>query len=319
MPDVLVLGGGPAASAAAILVARDRGLDVVVVAARASPRPGETLHPGAEALFDRLGVTAAIDAMAPIRHPGHRVVWGDRASEERFGAERGEAWRGYQLEGPALDATLAAEARRVGVRWIEGTARVDREGTGWRVTTDDASLVAPWLVDATGRRRVLAQRLRLPVRRVGPVRVVHWGHVRGELDELGELPVLRGTRDAWTWLARVRDRRIAWSRVFRDRRRRDARPELLRDLPPDGADGAADATSSIVDDAAGPGYFVVGDAAARLDPLSSHGVLRALMSGMMAAHVLGAPDGAEAYRGWLRTWFDADHARLASFYDELGW
>jgi flavin-dependent dehydrogenase len=36
---------------------------------------------------------------------------------------------------------------------------------------------------------------------------------------------------------------------------------------------------------AGPGYFLMGDAAALLDPASSNGVLRALMSGMFAAHL----------------------------------
>ena len=35
---------------------------------------------------------------------------------------------------------------------------------------------------------------------------------------------------------------------------------------------------------AGAGWFIVGDAAATLDPTSSHGVLKALLSGMTAGH-----------------------------------
>jgi len=63
----------------------------------------------------------------------------------------------------------------------------------------------------------------------------------------------------------------------------------------------------------GQGYFVVGDAAAVLDPSSSHGVLKALMSGMMAAHLIGRIyAGAEeeraraAYQSWGSGWFDHD-------------
>lgn len=58
------------------------------------------------------------------------------------------------------------------------------------------------------------------------------------------------------------------------------------------------------------GYFIVGDAAVVLDPAGSHGVLRALMSGMMAAqtsmHVLaGAVDedaAAHHYCDWMAAW-----------------
>jgi hypothetical protein len=45
-----------------------------------------------------------------------------------------------------------------------------------------------------------------------------------------------------------------------------------------------DVSSSIANPTAGPGYFLAGDAASIVDPLSSHGILKALMSGMKAAH-----------------------------------
>jgi flavin-dependent dehydrogenase len=48
----------------------------------------------------------------------------------------------------------------------------------------------------------------------------------------------------------------------------------------------ADVTWRIISPAAGPGFFLVGDAVAVLDPASSHGVLKALMTGMMAAHLI---------------------------------
>jgi len=87
----------------------------------------------------------------------------------------------------------------------------------------------------------------------------------------------------------------------------------------------ADVTWRFVPASAGRGYFVAGDAAAVLDPAASHGVLRAMMSGVMAAHVISKVtsgvltenDGVRHYRGWLKTWFDHDVQRLRELYREL--
>jgi flavin-dependent dehydrogenase len=96
-------------------------------------------------------------------------------------------------------------------------------------------------------------------------------------------------------------------------------------LIPVGRTRGADVTWRIVSQPAGPGYVCVGDAAAVLDPASSHGVLKGLMSGMMAAHVISldlsgnASPGvaAEAYITWLREWFQADASELRRMYQEL--
>ena len=76
---------------------------------------------------------------------------------------------------------------------------------------------------------------------------------------------------------------------------------------------------------AGSGWLMVGDAAATLDPTSSHGVLKAVVSGMMAAHLIAgilkqnAPvaEAAEAYQDWLAGWFRHDAAELSAFYRAL--
>ena len=78
----------------------------------------------------------------------------------------------------------------------------------------------------------------------------------------------------------------------------------------------------MVERPAGPGYVCVGDAACVLDPAASHGVLKALMSGMMAAHVIaervaGGASGDQAiraYTSWLTRLFRADVAALTELY-----
>ncbi|MGH6664108.1 MAG: NAD(P)/FAD-dependent oxidoreductase [Pseudolabrys sp.] len=73
------------------------------------------------------------------------------------------------------------------------------------------------------------------------------------------------------------------------------------------------------------GWFMVGAAAALLDPTCSHGVLRAIVSGMTAGDLIAAAlhgnapadAAAAAYQDWFAGWFDADAARLSQFYRDL--
>ena len=77
---------------------------------------------------------------------------------------------------------------------------------------------------------------------------------------------------------------------------------------------------------AGAGWFIVGDAAATLDPTSSHGVLKALLSGMTAGHMIAASlankapaiEISDAYSKWIAACFMTDATRLRAFYRDIG-
>ncbi len=66
----------------------------------------------------------------------------------------------------------------------------------------------------------------------------------------------------------------------------------------------------------------MGDAAVILDPASSHGVLRAVMSGMFCAEIAAAiasgslseNEALTAYRAWMEQQFDHDCERLRALY-----
>ena len=100
------------------------------------------------------------------------------------------------------------------------------------------------------------------------------------------------------------------------------RPPQLLDFYPDGPSRGEEVTWRISETLAKDSWFLMGDAAAVLDPASSHGVLKALMSGMQVAHLLtqclqGRLTSAIAtqhYSQWLRTWFDSDVSRLRELY-----
>jgi hypothetical protein len=106
----------------------------------------------------------------------------------------------------------------------------------------------------------------------------------------------------------------------------DWMPDELRSLPPLGRSRGAAMAWRLATPVAQPGWFMAGNAAAVLDPTSSGGVLKAIMSGMMAAH-RGAPviagsvpadAAAEANGNWVADWFAPDATRLAPFYRGLG-
>lgn len=73
---------------------------------------------------------------------------------------------------------------------------------------------------------------------------------------------------------------------------------------------------------------MVGDAAAVLDPASSHGVLKAVLSGMLAARAITETPSfddavARSYSDWVHYQFEHDVAGLRDLYDRLpnppGW
>jgi flavin-dependent dehydrogenase len=76
---------------------------------------------------------------------------------------------------------------------------------------------------------------------------------------------------------------------------------------------------------AGPGYFIAGDAAAAVDPASSHGILRAILSGIMAGsfaartirHRIDEATAARCYKEWVSRLFNHDVTRLREMYTRL--
>lgn len=326
---VIIIGAGPGGCAAAIQLLK-AGIEVTLLEAEIFPRhrPGESLHPGVEPILKSLGIFKEVEAAKFHRHPGCLNAWNGDARFESFGSDSQGQWFGYQAWRSEFDAILLNEAIRCGatvqqqcrvrkIRTSDGSSRLIVESSSGQWEAD-------WVLDGTGAQAIVARSLGIgTTRHSGPL-TAHYGYVdHSELNTNFEIPLLRRDDSKWTWIAQVTPSCCAWVTVHFSTRARGECPPELKNCPAVRATRGCDVTWRIRDHLAAPGWMLLGDAAAVLDPASSHGVLRALMSGMQAAHLLKRVRDmpisqhtiANHYDQWLREWFLNDIARLKELYE----
>lgn len=310
MPEVLVLGGGPAGSAAALLLTR-WGHDVLLVTrSRArSAELAESLTPSCQKLFDLLDVSRIVDAAGFVRSTGNTVWWGsDETRVETFA----DGARGWQVTTAALERVLLDAVRSSGVEVMEQA-----------LTAEEALQIhAAMRLDCTGRAGLLARSL--------GGRCYEEGHRTVALAatwtrESWPVPdpthtLIESYADGWAWSVPI-DRTRRSVAVMVDpgttSMTRDAGAEaayraeiaktrrfagLLAGAVLAGEPAGWDASMYASSQYAGEDWLLVGDAASFVDPLSSAGVRKALGSGWLAAicthTVLTRPGMAETARAF---------------------
>jgi flavin-dependent dehydrogenase len=329
--DMLIVGGGPAGTAAAIHAAQS-GLRTTLMERLTFPRdrPGETLHPGVQVLFRQLGVERQVAAESAIRHDSVVVEWGGKATTQMFGSDSDGHWRGYQIFRSRLDAILIERARQVGVCVLQpagAVAALVEDGRVCGVRASIGTLRAGFVIDATGQSSWLTRQLKLEIRTASPPLRAIYGYYTCGAGTIGQSPRLIANAEGWTWTAEIQPGRVQFTHVplFQSKRKK-AILHLPSSLCAAEELRGADVTWRCVSSPAGPGYFIAGDAATVLDPSSSHGVLRALMSGMMASYatkrVLSEENServaAQQYNRWMENWFAHDVRSMSGMYQQLG-
>jgi len=312
--DVLVIGGGPAGSSVAALLA-ERGRRVVLVEKDKHPRfhIGESLLPHNLPLLDRLGVRAQIETSAMHKH-GIEFVSPFHGKTVRY--EFANAWDrrfpyAFQVRRSSFDHILLQNSAAKGAEVIEEcrvtavafpengppcvTARgKDGETRQWR---------AGFVVDASGRDTLLASQLGAKERNPRNDSAAIFGHFSGarrlEGQAEGNITIVWFDH-GWFWFIPLSDGTTSIGAVspseFFKNRGTDLTSFFMRLIAssPEIADRLKDATlvgdvtatgnySYLSKRTSGDRFLMVGDACAFIDPVFSTGVYLAMVSAFSAA------------------------------------
>jgi flavin-dependent dehydrogenase len=296
--DVLIIGGGPAGSTAANLLAQ-AGHRVRLLEKEIFPRfhIGESLLPIDLPIFARLGVTLPFDRF--IRKDGAEFI--DEATGQTATFTFAEGLEGtpksaYQVERSRFDHELLLCAERHGAEIRQGVAvaSVDTDAAEARLTTRDGAVHrARYVIDATGQDALLARTNHTvqPLKGFGIAAVFrHYdGIAPAVADELyasGNIKVLMVPM-GWMWLIPLAGRRLSVGIVSQQT---GMSPELLADATARSPliqrliAGATTTEPRIIRNfsyrnrrAYGVRWGCIGDASCFLDPVFSSGVSLAML------------------------------------------
>lgn len=317
--DVLVVGGGPAGSTIAALLA-ERGRRVILVEKDRHPRfhIGESLLPLNLPLFERLGVKEEIERMGMIKYGVEFVSpYHSKSVSRDFAQSWDEAFPySYQVRRSEFDHVLLKNAAAKGAEVIEGcrVTAVEFPPEGGAVirgrdeSGTDCRWEADFLVDASGRDTLLAGQLGLKKRNRKHNSAAMFGHFTGARRLPGKAEghiSIFWFDHGWFWFIPLADGTTSIGAVgppdYFKSRKTDltsffmstiARcPEIADRLKDARLAGEVQATGNYsysADRMAGRSYILVGDAYAFIDPVFSTGVYLAMTMAFLGADAVEA-------------------------------
>jgi len=314
--DVVIVGGGPAGSTAAILLAR-AGFSVCVLEKDKHPRfhIGESILPRTTPLLRELGLEKDILKLAHVQKFGAEFGFGNDHVTRKFSFTQGllPGFPVFNIERSKLDALLLEKAREAGAEVYEQRpvkSIVKLTDGDVEVETHEGPVRARLLLDASGHGTIVGRALGLRRNFQEPElqKVAYFQHFdnveRLSGKESGHPGIFMCT-EGWFWVIGLSESKTSVGFV--------TRPSFVRTLniPPNqllqwaiarcpvvrhrmrNATGSAE--NIVLSDFsyrcrpyAGSGYLMIGDAACFLDPIFSTGVTLAMMGASHAAG-LAAP------------------------------
>ncbi|MER6521634.1 NAD(P)/FAD-dependent oxidoreductase [Streptomyces sp. NPDC001553] len=341
--EIVVMGGGPAGSIAAALLAR-QGARVRLLERAHFPRYhiGESVATSCRSIIELAGALEKVEERGYQVKEGLLLRWGAERDwvvdwPEIFGTNAQTSW---QVDRADFDDVLLRHAASQGVEVIEGAQarKVLFEdgraaGVEWTHEGREHTTRADHVIDATGRAGLLSVR-HLDNRTPHDVfrNVAVWGYYQGGTllprTPRGGINVISAP-EGWYWVIPLKDDVYSVGFVthqdhFLKRKQGHAagaagmealfldavqESETVRELVADGVfqhDVRVEQDFSYTADSfCGPGYFLAGDSACFLDPLLSTGVHLGMYSGMLAAASITAVDAGEVTEDEALSFYEA--------------
>ncbi len=309
--DVLVVGGGPAGTTSAALLA-ERGWQVTLFEKTHHPRfhIGESLLPGNLPILDQLGVLQAVKDIG-VYKPGADFTGPDgRVLSFPFARALGDTpEHAFQVKRAEFDRVLFENCRSKGADAREGfeVTNVRQLGSHSDVDYLDAdgnasTLRARLVVDASGRDTLIARQRGWQVRNRRHASAALFGHFRNVTrrgDELTGNISVYWFEHGWIWMIPLPDDvmsvgAVCWPSYLKERE--VDLESFLRDTlatVPDAGERMRNAVAVSPVSATGnysyearrlydDGILLVGDAYAFIDPVFSSGVYLAMNAGVQS-------------------------------------
>jgi flavin-dependent dehydrogenase len=313
--DVAIIGGGPAGSTAACILAK-HGRKVVLFEREKFPRfhIGESLLPYSMTAFERLGVQHKLAAIS-MEKIGGEVASACGTRKVRFYFRTGfrlTQTRSYQVKRADFDKILLDHAGEQGAE-VHQEAKVDKVDFAPDSVTLDVNLngvakrfSARYVIDCSGRNSVIASQFQLRQSIDDLKKFSVFAHFENvplrDREELNLTRLIRGG-DFWFWMIAVSETRVSIGVVTDTARFRELKltPEEALDYFINGSPemrermAGAQRVSQVysISDYSylnsrftGDRWMLAGDAAGFIDPIFSTGVFLAILSGEQCADAL---------------------------------
>ncbi len=315
--DVAIIGGGPAGSTAATLLART-GRTVIVLERDKFPRfhIGESLLPFSMKAFTRLGLHEKFRNAGFMEKFGGEMFGASGSEGVKFYFEdgfRSQTDRSYQVTRAEFDKVLLDHSKENGAEVREETAveqvTFSKSGVRLRIAPKDAApaeIVARYVIDASGRNSVIGMQFKLKKSYTHLQKISIFAHYDGVAREDGRdgtLTRMVRALDRWFWIIPLTENRTSIGVVLDAATFKNAKmspedfleqaieeqPVLLQRL---GGATRASAVHTAADFSyrnerlTGDRWMLAGDAAGFIDPVFSSGVFLAVLAGETCADAL---------------------------------
>lgn len=314
--DVLVIGGGPAGSTAAALLAT-RGYRVTLLEKAHHPRfhIGESLLPANLPLLEKLGVADAVKAIGMEKWGAEFVSpWHEHKQAFEFADAMDKSMpMAYQVRRSEFDEILIRNASQKNARVEEGCQVQDVDflpgdaGAVVKARYDDGkteTVHARFVLDASGRDTFLGNRFKAKHRNKNHNSTALYGHFRGAERNVGKTEgniTIFWFAHGWIWLIPLSDGTtsvgaVTWPYYLKTRGKKSLEQffqetialcaplqKILRDAHLTSPVEATGNFSYVCDHTHGSNYLLLGDAYTFIDPVFSSGVMLAMQSAFVGA------------------------------------